>query len=190
MREKTRCEVDDPISTPTESTQSSSSSPKVRPVLEKKMRPPISSVMRAASRVRHSGAERSEEPGIHNPVRREYGFRVRRCAAPRNDGTSKPLSFLRQQSAIVALVIFRAHPVLGPFLPHALGVFLTQKRILHVIGDRGAAFGNIHCGVVGMFLTGRSRLAAGIVRAEPRGEPERLFGRAEMLVKLARPARR
>ena len=46
MRENTRCEVDEPISTPTDSTHSSSSSPKVRPVLEKKMRPPwASSVM-------------------------------------------------------------------------------------------------------------------------------------------------
>src|SRR5579872_1144206 len=40
MRENTRCEVDEPISTPTESTHSSSSSPNVRPVEEKKIRPP------------------------------------------------------------------------------------------------------------------------------------------------------
>jgi len=35
--------------------------------------------------LRHSGAERSEEPGIHTPQRRGYGFRARRFAAPRND---------------------------------------------------------------------------------------------------------
>src|SRR5438874_6510211 len=33
----------------------------------------------------HSRVERSEEPGIHNPKFRGYGFRARRCAAPRND---------------------------------------------------------------------------------------------------------
>src|SRR5215470_2276907 len=128
MRENTRCEVDDPMSTPTESTHSSSSSPKVRPVLEKKMRPPICSVM---------------------------------C------GQRNSLS-LRQQSAVVALIIF-----------------LPQKRILHVIGDRGAAFGNIHRRVVDMFLARRSRLAAGIVRAEPCGEAERVLRCAEMLMKPA-----
>ena len=35
--------------------------------------------------IRHSGAERSEEPGIHNPGDCGYGFRARRYAAPRND---------------------------------------------------------------------------------------------------------
>ncbi len=34
---------------------------------------------------RHSGAERSEEPGIHTPGVCGYGFRARRFAAPRND---------------------------------------------------------------------------------------------------------
>src|ERR1700730_7465790 len=40
MRENTRCEVDEPISTPTLSTTISSSSTSERPVLEKKTRPP------------------------------------------------------------------------------------------------------------------------------------------------------
>jgi hypothetical protein len=36
--------------------------------------------------IRHSGAERSEEPGIHNPSASEYGFRARgQKPAPRND---------------------------------------------------------------------------------------------------------
>src|SRR6266852_851749 len=43
MRENTRCEVEEPISTPTVSRQISSSSASVRPVEEKKMRPPSAS---------------------------------------------------------------------------------------------------------------------------------------------------
>src|SRR3989442_15202412 len=43
MRENTRCEVDEPISTPTLRTTSSSSSTSERPELEKKMRPPCAS---------------------------------------------------------------------------------------------------------------------------------------------------
>src|ERR1700681_294035 len=116
MRENTRCEVDEPISTPTESTHNSSSSPKVRPVLEKKMRPPwASSVMP-----------------------------IRHCKAAS--------SFFRQQPPIIALVIFRPHAVLGAFALHGLGIFAAQERILHVIGDRGAAFGNIHRGIISVLL--------------------------------------
>src|SRR5579864_5045126 len=99
-------------------------------------------------------------------------------------------SFLRQQPAIIALVIFRPHAVLGAFALHGLGIFAAQERILHVIGDRGAAFGNIHRGVIGVLLAGRAGLAAGIVRAEPGGEAERFLRRAEMLVIPARAARR
>src|SRR5882672_8735982 len=44
MRENTRCEVDEPISTPTLRMQISSSPSRLRPVEEKKMRPPCSSV--------------------------------------------------------------------------------------------------------------------------------------------------
>src|SRR5262249_49934384 len=150
MREKTRCEVDDPISTPTESTHSSSSSPNVRPVLEKKIRPPISSVM----------------------------------------GSDFSLSFLRQQAAIIALVIFGPHPVFRAFLPHAFGIFPAQEWILHVIGDGGAALGNVHRRIVDMFLAGRSGLATRIVRSEPGGQSERLFRRSEMLMIPARAARR
>src|SRR5229473_8608814 len=43
MRENTRCEVEEPISTPTLSTTISSSSTKERPVEEKKVRPPSAS---------------------------------------------------------------------------------------------------------------------------------------------------
>src|SRR3954447_13329685 len=43
MRENTRCDVDEPISTPTLSTTISSSSTSERPVLEKNTRPPTAS---------------------------------------------------------------------------------------------------------------------------------------------------
>src|SRR5215469_320592 len=43
MRENTRCEVDEPISTPTERMTISSSPSSVRPLLEKKIRPPSAS---------------------------------------------------------------------------------------------------------------------------------------------------
>src|SRR5213080_3800738 len=43
MRENTRCEVDEPMSTPTLRTTISSSSTSERPVLEKKTRPPTCS---------------------------------------------------------------------------------------------------------------------------------------------------
>src|SRR5580692_7372310 len=44
MRENTRWEVEEPISTPTLNTQISSSPSRLRPVVEKKIRPPASSV--------------------------------------------------------------------------------------------------------------------------------------------------
>ena len=34
------------------------------------------------------GATEGREPGIHEPKALEYGFRVRRCAAPRNDSSA------------------------------------------------------------------------------------------------------
>src|SRR5438105_11034948 len=46
MRENTRCDVDDPISPPTDRMTISSSPSRVRPLLEKKIRPPSASVMR------------------------------------------------------------------------------------------------------------------------------------------------
>src|SRR6202140_3550134 len=150
MRENTRCEVDEPISTPTESTHSSSSSPKVRPVEEKKMGPPWASSW--ASSV----------------------MPTRQCKAAS--------SFFREQPAVIALVIFRPHAVVGTFALHGLGVFLPQERILHVIGDRGAAFRNVHGRIIAVLLAGRAGFASGIVRPEPGGEAERLLGRAEMLV--------
>src|SRR5580704_11388177 len=105
-------------------------------------------------------------------------------------GICRTPSFFRQQSSVIALVIFRPHAVLGAFALHGLGVFAAQEWILHVIGDRGAAFWNIHRGIIGVLLAGRPGLAAGIVRAEPGGEAERFLRGAEMLVIPARAARR
>src|SRR5579872_4864268 len=169
MRENTRCEVDEPMSTPTERTHSSSSSPNVLPVEEKKMRPPwaSSSVIYLLPHTSFRGAAQRRARNPY-PLCRGYGFRAPRFARPRNDKRS----FLRQQPAIIALVIFRAHAVLGAFALHALGVFFPQERILHVVGDRGAAFGNIHRGVVCVLFARRAGLAARIVRTKPRGEPE------------------
>src|ERR1700726_2766189 len=171
MRENTRCEVDEPISTPTDSTHSSSSSPKVRPVEEKKIRPPCEScsVMRAAL------------PPSSWPDWSGHDGCLWRVPA---------LSFLRQQAPIVALVIFGTHAVLGAFALHPLRVFLAQEQVLHVIGDGGAAFGNIHRRIVDVLFAGWPRLAARIVRTEPRGQPECLLRGAEMLMIPARPARR
>src|SRR5579864_1451054 len=195
MRENTRCEVDEPISTPTESTHNSSSSPKVRPVEEKNMRPPwaspwASSVMKSSL----SSSAKADDP-VTADNREQRPRRLRLLGAPPSRGMTarricRTPSFFRQQPAVVALVIFRPHAVLGAFALHGLGVFATQERILHVIGDRGAAFGNIHRGVIGVFLAGRAGLAAGIVRAEPGGEAERFLRGAEMLVVPARAARR
>src|SRR5262249_41946290 len=50
MRENTRCEVEEPISTPTLSTTISSSSTSERPVEEKKTRPPSASSALMTSR--------------------------------------------------------------------------------------------------------------------------------------------
>src|SRR5262249_46161401 len=60
MRENTRCEVEEPMSTPTLRTTISSSSTSERPVEEKKMRPPSSSsVMIRAAVLAASGAKDS-----------------------------------------------------------------------------------------------------------------------------------
>ena len=65
MRENTRCEVDEPMSTPTLSTTISSSSSSERPVEEKKTRPPwSSSVIVGALFAR---IDKRQECGPHNP---------------------------------------------------------------------------------------------------------------------------
>src|SRR5580700_518520 len=195
MRENTRCEVEEPMSTPTESTHNSSSSPKVRPVEEKKMRPPCaSSWASSVMKLPVSSSAKADDPVIAGSCEWRPQ-RLRLLGAPPSRGMTarricRTPSFFRQQAPIIALVIFRPHAVLGALALHGLGVFLPQERILHVIGDRGAAFGNIHRRVIGVLLAGRAGLAAGIMRAEPGGEAESLFRGAEMLVVPARAARR
>src|SRR6266568_9075920 len=124
MRENTRCEVDEPISTPTLKTTISSSSTSERPVLEKKMRPPsASSPLMTPERIAPSS-------GAHE-------FRHHR-AFPVEVGL---------------------HPA-----RHALGlefrlVFRPDERVFHPIRDCRAALGDIHSGVVAMFLAGGAGLA-------------------------------
>src|SRR6266705_6639258 len=83
MRENTRCEVEEPISTPTLSTTTSSSSMSERPVLEKKIRPPCASssaIMPGApcSRARELGYDGAflVEFGVHSA---RHPFRLELC---------------------------------------------------------------------------------------------------------------
>src|SRR6478672_8553109 len=152
MRENTRWEVEDPISTPTLRMTISSPSTSERPVLEKKIRPPSTS---SSLMVRRA---------------------ISRAGEFRHDGA--------------LLIEFALHPA-----RHALGlqlgfVFRADEGVFHPVRDGAAAFRNVHRGVIGVFLAGRAGLAAGIVRAEPRGQPQRILRRAEMLVKPARAAGR
>src|SRR5262247_595599 len=95
MRENTRCEVEEPMSTPTVSRQISSSSASERPALEKKMRPPrASSVIRPlapsrqilpwTTRLLHLAPRAGREPApdlirgrIPSAAKRSDGIRVR-----------------------------------------------------------------------------------------------------------------
>jgi tripartite-type tricarboxylate transporter receptor subunit TctC len=73
--------------------------------------------------IRHSGARQRREPGIHNHNRRDYGFRVPRCARPRNDA-----SFVL---ALLCLLFALAAPA------HADDVasFYRGKQIRFVVGS-------------------------------------------------------
>src|SRR5580704_7562710 len=99
-----------------------------------------------------------------------------------------PLHALRQLALVVLVVELRVHAVGGAFPRQDLVVFLDDERIFHPVGDGAAAFGDVHAGVVGVGFAGRAGLAAGIVRSEPRGEPQWLLRAAEVLVVPARPA--
>src|SRR5690348_2121188 len=96
--------------------------------------------------------------------------------------------FLRQLALVVLVVELRVHAVLRPVALEDLGIFLGDEGILHPVGNRRAALGDVHSGVVDVLLAGRAGLAARIMRAEPGGEPQRLLRGAEMLVKPARAA--
>src|SRR6478672_8532501 len=162
MRENTRCEVEEPISTPALSTTISSSSTSDRPVLVKKMRPPSSS----------SAIMATVRPSRMRP------------AAP-----CAPPSCARELGHGGALLVKAGlHSARHPFPLERRLVLGADEGIFHPVGDSRAALGNIHPGVIDMLLAGRARLAARIVRAEPCGQTQRLFRRAEVLVIPARPA--
>src|SRR4051794_13727747 len=151
MRENTRCEVEEPMSTPTLRMTISSSSTSERPVLEKKIRP-----LGACSVI----------GGRHPSRAREF----------RNDGA--------------LLVEIGLHPARHSLCLELRLVFRADEGIFHPVRDRGAAFGNVHGGIVRMLLSRRSRLAAGTVRSKPGRQPQRILRGAEMLVIPARAARR
>src|SRR3954469_11048423 len=102
----------------------------------------------------------------------------------------KAALLLRQLALVVLVVVLGLHAVLDTFAAQPLVVLRLDVRILHPIRDGAAAFGDVHRGVVDVLLAGRAGLAARIVRAEPRGQPQRLFRGAEVLVEPARATRR
>src|SRR5712671_3317548 len=93
---------------------------------------------------------------------------------------------LRQLALVVLVVELRLHAVDHALTREGLHILLGDERVFHPVGDGRAAFGDVHGGIVGMNLAGRAGLAARIVGAEPGGEPQRITGRAEMLVVPAR----
>jgi tripartite-type tricarboxylate transporter receptor subunit TctC len=72
----------------------------------------------------HSGAPRSGEPGIHNHNRRGYGFRVPRCARPRNDALFM-LALLCLLPALAAL----------PARAEDVASFYHGKQIRFIVGS-------------------------------------------------------
>src|SRR5262249_10335868 len=93
---------------------------------------------------------------------------------------------LRQLALVVLVVILGLHPVPGAFALERRAVFLGDVWIFHPVGNRRAALGNVHRRVVDVLLAGGTRLAARIVRTEPRSEAQRLLGAAEVLMEPAR----
>src|SRR6266436_1774035 len=101
-----------------------------------------------------------------------------------------PSNPLRQLALEVLVVELRRHAVDHALARKGLHVLPRDERVFHPIGDRCAALGDVHGGIVGMDLAGRTGLAARIVGAEPGSEPQGITGRAEMLVVPARAAGR
>src|SRR5262249_35977229 len=89
---------------------------------------------------------------------------------------------LRQLASVSLIVELRLHAIDRTFAREDLAIFLSDKWILHPIRDRGAAFRDVHGGVIGMDLAGRARFTARIVRTEPRGKPQRFARCAEVLM--------
>src|SRR3984957_7861725 len=126
-------------------------------------------------------------PGLARPSTSSC---VAKTWMPAFAGMTYSLLLLRQFALVVLVVELRVHAVGRAVALERLDVFLGDVRILHPVRDGRAAFGDVHGGVVDVLLAGRAGLAAGIVRAEPGGEPQRLFRGAEVLVEPACAARR
>src|SRR5260221_5458488 len=212
MRENTRCEVDEPISTPTLRIQISSSPSRLRPLLEKKIRPPCSSVSiftrqpLSADLVGwalrpHAHPHPTTVPQcprwLTSPFYRvgKIADDIRTIHRPyqailptlRRVAPSNSLRQLALEGLVVELPL---HAVDDALAREGLHVLLGDERVFHPVGDGCAAFGDVHGRIVGMDLAGRTGLAARIVGAEPGGEPQGIAGRAEMLVVPARAAGR
>src|SRR4051794_40629848 len=99
MRENTRCDVDEPMSTPTLSTTISSSSTSERPVLEKNTRPPTASsvirlmllkaLLQKSVKAAATSVMPGLDPGIHAASRHVERLSAR-VYAPTNFGTTVP----------------------------------------------------------------------------------------------------
>src|SRR5260370_26102663 len=212
IRENTRCEVEEPISTPTLRIQISSSPSRLRPMLEKKIRPPCSSVSiftrqpLSADLVGwalrpHAHPHPTTVPQcprwLTSPFYRvgKIADDIRTIHRPYQAilptlRRVAPSNSLRQLALEVLVVELRLHAVDHALAREGLHVLLGDERVFHPVGDGCAAFGDVHGGIVGMDLAGRARLAARIVGAEPGGEAQGITGCAEMLVVPARAAGR
>src|SRR5262249_17034709 len=189
--ENTRWEVEEPISTPTLRMQISSSPSRLRPVLEKKIRPPCSSVsiftrqllsadlvrwaLRARARPHPTTGGAMPTLSDHAVLprgqnRRRYSGlhigRARRFCPPYG---AAPSNTFRQFALEVLVVELRLHAVDHALACEDLPVLPGNERVLHPVGDGRPAFGDVHGGVVGMDLARRPGLAGRGVRAEPGG---------------------
>src|ERR1700722_13292985 len=126
-------------------------------------------------------------PGLARPSTSSC---VAKTWMPAFAGMTYSLLLLRQFALVVLVVELRVHAVLRAVALERLDIFLGDVGVLHPIRDGRAAFVDVHGGVVDVLLAGRAGLAAGIVRAEPGGEPQRFLRGAEMLVEPARAAGR
>jgi len=91
--------------------------------------------------IRHSGAPRSGEPGIHNPGAAAYGFRARAFGASRNDRTRRTLLALLGAAAAWprAARAQQGTPVIGFLHPTSSDAFPDRLRAFR-LGLRESGF--------------------------------------------------
>src|SRR5215813_13503783 len=146
------------MSTPTLSTQIWSSSARVRPVEEKKIRSPYGPCSITGIKF--------QSPGVIASETKQSRFT---CSCVHGEIASLSLamtrSLLRQFALVVLVVELRIHPVLRAVAPERLGVFLGDEGVLHPVRDRRATLGEVHAGVVDVLLAQRTGFAPRIVRA-------------------------